>query len=459
MHVHIAVNRYDPVRDRMVQVNRGRDWLPGHQATALIVHAQGWEPEDGARYRVEGSKLIARRGAGPDVDEVPTISANARSFEVRTGLKSAQRIAIEEANPVMLRARSWHELHYGLSRVGIEILPRGEGAVLRIGQMHVKASSAHRHCSFDKLQERLGPFKSRLPNVRAEQREEELDVMPEAIGAVEFNRDQEAKRNAKSNAVSVVKATRDAAILKAHEQVVMDRQALNELEDRGRSPERSMLLGLIKEKQRKAEAEAKRAAKEAIKRINEEYRLSADYERWLREQNADYLADRWRNRNKLAKWLATFDGKSDHFYHLQELDGFRARELGGVRLWARADERVAFVEHKGRIEVAMRKDEEAITAAFTIAVSKFARVTVNGSDEFKKQAAATIGAADYGNAVINPELRELLANAKSRERGDRGQANEPSAALDDAARPEHDPTSVSTDAEMPRLRRESGLGL
>jgi hypothetical protein len=236
---------------------------------------------------------------------------------------------------------------------------------------------------------------------------------------------------------------------------VKDLKALDELNDGGRSPQRSALMNVINEKRSAAEAEAKLAAKEAIKRINQEYRLSADYERWLREQNADYLADRWRNRNKLSTWLTTFDGKSDHFYHLQKLDGFEARELGGVRLWARRGERVAFVEEKDRIEVAMRKDTEAIVAAFETAASKFGQVTVNGSEEFKKYAAAAIVSAGFADTVINPELRGMLSSRTSIHEGHRIVTKQRSAA---SSPPEPEQTDVSPDVGIQKSLKDRENG-
>jgi DNA primase catalytic subunit len=237
-----------------------------------------------------------------------------------------------------------------------------------------------------------------------------------------------------------------------------DRKALDELNDGGRSPQRSALMDVVTEKRSTAEAEAKLAAKEAIKRINDEYRLSADYERWLREQNANYLADRWRNRNKLSTWLTTFDGKSDHFHHLQKVDGFEARELGGVRLWARRGERVAFVEHKGRIEVAMRKDDQAIIAAFTIAASKFGRVTVNGTHEFKNYAVAAIASAGYADAVANPELQGMLANLRSPAQVDPEVTKHPKAEPNTSSQLEPRQADVTQDAAVQKKLQDRGNG-
>jgi hypothetical protein len=51
-------------------------------------------------------------------------SARARNLEERTGQRSAERIAIEEAGTIIRQARTWRELHTALAAQGAI---RGEG--------------------------------------------------------------------------------------------------------------------------------------------------------------------------------------------------------------------------------------------------------------------------------------------------------------------------------------------
>ena len=74
---------------------------------------------------------------------------------VALGERSAQRIALEIAAPIIREARTWREVHDGLAREGIRFERKGSGAVLWIGQEAVKASSAGRDCSMSTREKRL----------------------------------------------------------------------------------------------------------------------------------------------------------------------------------------------------------------------------------------------------------------------------------------------------------------
>ena len=58
----------------------------------------------------------------PDEDE-------ARNLEERTGQRSAERIAIEQAGKIIRQARTWRELHTALATHGMRYEKKGSGAV------------------------------------------------------------------------------------------------------------------------------------------------------------------------------------------------------------------------------------------------------------------------------------------------------------------------------------------
>ncbi len=78
-------------------------------------------------------------------------SARAMAFEERVGARSAERIAIEEAAPIIRRAGSWRELHEalaqgrdavreeGLGRAPLDRRPAGQGQRRRPRLLHVRA--------------------------------------------------------------------------------------------------------------------------------------------------------------------------------------------------------------------------------------------------------------------------------------------------------------------------------
>jgi hypothetical protein len=62
------------------------------------------------------------------------LSSRARDFEERAGERSAQRIALEVAAPIIREAGSWDEMHEALGREGVRFERKGSGAILWIGE-------------------------------------------------------------------------------------------------------------------------------------------------------------------------------------------------------------------------------------------------------------------------------------------------------------------------------------
>ncbi len=115
-HLHLAVNRVHPDTEKVVTVNNRFDHEIAHRAIARIEHAQGWQSEDHALYRVQPDRQIERSPAPLERERRP--STLARDFEERVGERSAERDAIEEGAPIIRAARSWHEMHEALAREG-----------------------------------------------------------------------------------------------------------------------------------------------------------------------------------------------------------------------------------------------------------------------------------------------------------------------------------------------------
>src|SRR5204862_5200565 len=85
-------------------------------------------------------------------------TTRARDFENLKGQVSAQRIAIDDGAPVLRNARRWNELHVQLAARGMRFERKGSGAVLWVGEVAVKASTAGRDCTMAALEKRLGDF-------------------------------------------------------------------------------------------------------------------------------------------------------------------------------------------------------------------------------------------------------------------------------------------------------------
>lgn len=154
IHVHVAVNRVHPETYRAIDPAHGWTKNELERACREIEVVQGWEIETRGKYAVVDGQVVTVEKAKHE----KRVSQPARDFEARTGERSAERIAIDEAAPIILSAVTWAELHIKLAAIGARYLTKGSGAILAIGETHVKASKAHRDATLSKLTKRLGGF-------------------------------------------------------------------------------------------------------------------------------------------------------------------------------------------------------------------------------------------------------------------------------------------------------------
>ena len=164
LHLHLIVSRVHPVTEKPVKINKGFTKEALHQALSMIEDAQGWAPEDGARYEVDAIGAPLRR----EVSNDPALSAQALAFETRTGEASVQRIAQEVVPDIVAHAASWGDLHRAMAQAGLRYERKGSGALIWVGDQPIKASATDRGASLSKLQKRFGPFEphdQESPNV------------------------------------------------------------------------------------------------------------------------------------------------------------------------------------------------------------------------------------------------------------------------------------------------------
>lgn len=164
MHLHIAVNRVHPDTCKVVKINKGFDKEAGHQAIAIIEKVHGWSSEVNARYRTndKAELIIDPETKRPQIfesaEKLQQPTAKAQAMEIETGQKSAQRVGIENAAPIIAQATSWKELHANMAAAGMQYQRKGSGAVVQVGDELVKASDISRTASLSALQKRFGPY-------------------------------------------------------------------------------------------------------------------------------------------------------------------------------------------------------------------------------------------------------------------------------------------------------------
>lgn len=198
-HVHLAINRVDPVAGKCRPDYD--DAMKLQKAVARIESRQGWQREARGRYEEIDGELV-RVKVIDDGDQ--PLSEGAAMVERATGLKSVERIAIEDLKPIISTCKSWSELHERLALKGFSYQPKGGGAVIvgnfADGQTEVKASTVSNKFSLKKLEKVLGPFVASAVPVS----ERKPEPVAELAGRPEVDSFIEQRIAAKKNLSAIV---------------------------------------------------------------------------------------------------------------------------------------------------------------------------------------------------------------------------------------------------------------
>lgn len=341
-HVHVALNRFNVETGKMTTINKGYYRNAGHKAVARIIDRFGWQPEPNARYVMkDGEPVFSAAAEAKIAGGERSLRMGAAAFEVRTGYRSAQRIAQEEALPILESARTWSEVHARLAERGVAYDPVGtNGALFTVANERVKSSDVSRKASITSLERRLGAFEPRDADVAIGRRRTEDDRFPGAFRADEY---------------------------------------LNERH------------------------QWQRADKDERKRLGLR-RPAADLETWLHEQKESRFGERWRQRLPSLDDMDLLGGQVSVTTPPIEIDGFRSFHCSdGVR-YARHGEGTAFIDRGDRVSV-LPGNDEALLAAMKLAVVKFdGKVTVYGTPEMKRRTLLLAQRHGLAHHLINPEF-------------------------------------------------------
>ncbi len=365
-HVHLALNRYDPLSRRMIEINDGFTREAAHQAVALIVDRFGWQAEADARYAVVDGRPVMAAGAAQRQEEGrKPIGAKAAAFENRTGYRSAQRIVLEEAVPRIKAARSWRDLHAALAEVGIRYdLVGTNGVTLTVGDERVKASSVDRAITRTQVEKRLGAFEPRAAAINDVPRDPNGDRLAEAFRADEYRAECERWRR--------------------HQQARREQRA-----------------ALVRESQDETE-QARPAARERRARLMPP---PPDLESWYYARREVTFVSRWRNRLRVTE-LPHFSGGAIRTTHLpNEIDGYHGYPCSdGVRYARGPEDPTAFVDRGTRIGVVIQ-DDRAMLAALRLAALKFdGKVSINGDEQFRERTFQLAQRNGLGHVLTDSDL-------------------------------------------------------
>ena len=293
LHLHIVVNRVHPETLRVLKIHGGFDLEAVHRAIARIEHAQGWLPERRARYHVNERREVVRSPLQQAEPRQPGQSKCDR--EAHTGYRSAERIAIEDAAPIIASANCWDELHAALAERGIRYERAGSGAKVFVGDIAVKASRVARDASLGQLERRLGSYRGapealQVKPVRAQ------PLQPGVSGW-----DRYGEERAKYYAERRDGWQKLRPRLKQERRALRDRQRERRAtvlsgDYAGRGQVLNTLRAALAQEQR-SENHAQRNDHAAIReRLRAQYLRFPGVEQWLRDKGQEEAAEQWRYR-------------------------------------------------------------------------------------------------------------------------------------------------------------------
>jgi hypothetical protein len=415
-HLHLALNRVDLLTCKRVEFGRGDDMSVEvlHQALALIADRFKWPTAEQARYwadatgvydtatntcvRDKNFELCVTSKDWGDVraarklrQREDRISAASRRFELRTGFHSLERIALFEAAPVIDAAKSWQEIHNGLARLGLELVLKGDGAVLRFGDRTCSASTAGSGCSRAKLEDRLGNF----------QPPHQLPVFEPFVDRIFPDRRtlvlRERKRRALRAAEDEERAARDlaaAALAKARDNLARaingrdwtgDGTGLND----ARKTDNAPLAEL--DQQMQAIDKTRRQRRKRLRAL-----LKLDV------LGIDFIDEDSEPEDARPCGVLIGPAAVPIPNVVLDIEGFDT-EQHGTAVHYKYDNRIAFVEHPHRIDLYAARNETAIRGAMRVAAAKWGKVVATGDKPLLDLLARI--AAEENIDLVNPELQ------------------------------------------------------
>jgi hypothetical protein len=278
-----------------------------------------------------------------------------------------------------------------MSENGMSYEKKGSGAIIRAGEIVIKASSVSRNLSLTKLEKRFGPFQ-----------EEQDKTLPTPEAACKVSAHQPlGKSNDNANWRAYIAERNEfynAGKFKRKHQGMTQKQERQELKKRQCEERRTLFTDCRKQhftrtftNQKRAVLSTKHAYETAVlkalhkKQRDELKKQTAKYlsfESWLRVQNLSSQADEWRHRKD--KNFIRFDCPCDTIINAAYAEpvgilGFTMTQTRqGARFYNdKTPERASFID-MGRYIRVYDTDEDSILAALQLAQAKWSGVQVNG---------------------------------------------------------------------------------
>ena len=404
-HCHMAVNLVHPDTGKIVKPNGGFDIEALHRGVARIEHKQGWTREPNGRYFVQIDGSLSTRPSHKAKGSEP--SQINKDIECQTGAKSAERIGIDDAGPILRTAKTWQELHHRLGQKGMRYEKVGSGAVIFVGTTAVKASTCDRNGGLAKLVKKLGAWSQKEVEIA-----EPSNRAPEAIlpshqwskYAQLKSKHYENKRHAK-NLLKTKHAKERSDIFRKSK---AERNEIYKVSWQGVGILRVAFSSVLAARHAVAKIDLRELQAIERKDLGIQYAEWPSFERWLESESHPIEAQGWRYRSNSSGVPNSIHGNIQKPCVKHDLRDFSAHVLGThVHYQHRTRGDIGFIDKGRSIVLPTSIDSDTVLAVLQLAAQKWGQFTVNGSQKYKSTCALL--AATYGFKILNPELQDEIS--------------------------------------------------
>jgi hypothetical protein len=391
-------------------------------AARKIEHAQGWQTEENTWSEIgENGEVIQK----PDRSKT-RIRQETKDAENQTGEKSAIRKAQEVLIDPLKNISGWDGLHALMKSNGMEYRKKGSGAIIRVGEIIIKASGVSRKLSLTNLEKQLGVFhESQSPTVPIQKDAREISA-PEPLGKFNDNANWRAyiaergeyRRDTRQNKDQILMTQRkEREALKARH--TEERAALSSMWEKGYTRQYLREQRIVLSSKQAYERAVQKAYQKSLR--NELYKQSglfASYEEWLRSHGLNDAAYDWRHRKDKKHIRLECPDETNNVTQNAGLGGIlgftRTKTGQGAKFFRDATpNQTAFID-RGKVIIVYEDSGDSLLAALQLAQSKWGGVQINGTEEYKRKCIEI--AVKNGIRIANSELQGL---AKEFERKNR----------------------------------------
>jgi hypothetical protein len=413
IHLQMSVCRIHPDTKKAIAPANWWTKKAMERVARIVEYKQGWKVENNAWSEINREGNIIEKQ--PVIDK--PIPQKAVDMENLTGEVSAMRKAKELITGKLDCINTWQEFHKLIYDNGMEYSKKGSGAIIKIGDIQVKASNVTRNISMRNLEKRFGEYEEPVAGLSLNIEKSEANKEPKPLNKINDNPSWQTFITARKEYYANKKKHREKTS-KRHSEAKRELQKRQKEESEkfyeesfGKNSkqiaqERSILA--VKHKIEKlALRDIQKEERDNYQRKNPSY---PSYEEWLLRQNKLFEAENWRHRRDKEPTLRNEIVGAD-----EELEGSRFKDIRGfsfakspygIRFMNKETPNIlSFIDMGKKINL-YRNDESSMIAAMQLGAQKWGTIQINGTEEFKRRCAEM--AVEHGIKIKNPELQEYI---------------------------------------------------